>query len=90
MENEMQSEEARVVRITFNDGKVRTFAYDPVKVDPANFATAVGKVLESKNLILELDDRVLIIPFSSILYYEIAPKPDTKVPGAIKVLYEFE
>jgi len=90
MENEIQSEEARVVRITFKDGKVRTFAYDPVKVDPSTFATAVGKVLESKNLILELDDRVLIIPFSSILYYEIAPKPESKIPNALNVLYEFE
>jgi hypothetical protein len=90
MTEEVQTEEVRVIRVTFNDGKTRTFAYDPVQVDASNFATAVDKMMESKNLILELDDSVLVIPFTSILYYEIAPKPKLKIPNTLKVQYEFE
>lgn len=90
MTEEVQAEEVRVIRVTFIDGKTRTFAYDPVQVDAANFSVAVEKMLESKNLILELDDSMLVIPFSSILHYEIAPKPAFKLPNALKVQYEFE
>jgi hypothetical protein len=90
MTEEVQAEEVRVIRVTFTDGKTRTFAYDPVQVDASNFAVAVDKMLESKNLILELDDTMLVIPFTSILYYEIAPKPTLKIPNALKVQYEFE
>ena len=90
MTDEVKAEDVRVVRVTFLDGKTRTFAYDPVQVDPTNFTAAVERMLESKNLVLELDDSVLVIPFSSILHYEIAPKPKFNIPNALKVQYEFE
>jgi hypothetical protein len=90
MTEEVQTEDVRVVRVTFVDGKTRTFAYDPLQVDASNFAVSVEKMLESKNLILELDDSMLVIPFTSILHYEVAPKPAFKIPNALKVQYEFE
>jgi hypothetical protein len=90
MTDQVQTEDVRVLRVTFIDGKTRTFAYDQVQVDTAHFSVAVEKMLESKNLILELDDSLLVIPFTSILHYETAPKPRLKIPNALKVQYEYD
>lgn len=90
MEGQMLTEEARVLRITFVNGQTRVYAYEPLQFDAGNFAAKVEKIVESKNLILEFDDRIQFIPFSSILYYEIAPKSDIRIQNSIKVLHEFE
>jgi hypothetical protein len=90
MDDQLLAEDARVVRITFTDGKTRVYAYEPIQSDIGNFAAKVDKIIESKNLILEFEDRVMFIPFTSILYYEIAPKSDMKIQNAIRVLHEFE
>ncbi len=90
MEDQALAEDARVLRITFTDGKTRVYAYEPIQADAGNFASKVDKIIESKNLVLEFDDRVMFIPFTSILYYEIAPKSDMKIQNSIKVLHEFE
>ena len=88
--SEPESQEARYLRIVFNDGSERRFAYAPLDADPATFSGRIERFLESKHLILEFDDKVCVFPFTSIKSIEIAPNPEVKLPNSLNVLYEFD
>ena len=90
MSGEQESQEARYLKIVFNDGTESMFAYTALGVDPAIFASRIEQLLESKHLILELDDKVCLFPFTSIRSIEISPKPEVKLPNSLNVLYEFD
>ncbi len=81
--------DARAVRITFNNGEKRSFAFEPRQIDPATLASSFQKFFDQGYINLEMDDRVIVIPMTSVQSFEIAPKPDASLPNAVKVLHEF-
>ena len=88
--SEPDSQETRYLRIVFNDGSERRFAYTALGADPATFSGRIERFLESKHLILEFPDKVCLFPFTSIRSIEIAPNPEVKLPNSLNVLYEFD
>ena len=81
---------ARAVRITFVDGKTRSFAFEPKLIDPTVLASTFQNFIDQGYINLEMDDRVIIIPLTSVQSFEIAPKPEGSLPNAVKILHEFD
>ena len=90
MSDDTQTQEARYLKIVFNDGSESTFAYTALGADPATFASRIEQLLESQHLILELEDKVCLFPFTSIRSVEISPKPEVKWRNSLNVLHEFD
>ena len=65
-----------IVRLT--DRTTFKFAF-PDQADPVKLAARVEKLLESNNLTVEVDGRLLIIPAHNILSVEVSPAP-SKLP----------
>ena len=82
--------DARQLRITFNDDTVQTYAFEPLQVDVSNIAGAVQKFFEQGFFNLELEEKVILIPISSIKSFEIEPKPDVSLPNSIRIIHQFE
>lgn len=87
--SEAEAVDARAIRITFNNGEQRSFAFEPKILDNSVLATKFQEFMDKGYLALEKDDRVIIVPISSIQSLEIAPKPGTSLPNALKILHEF-
>ena len=87
--SEFDTVEARAIRITFNNGEQRSFAFEPKNVDTSVLATRVQEHMDRGFLALEKDDRMIIVPMSSVQTLEIAPKPEATLPNAIRILHEF-
>lgn len=85
----MQVEESRYLKIRFNDGTERNFAFKPLDTD-TDVLGRVHKMLESRRLMLEMNDRIIIIPFDNIVSVEVAPKPQLIMNETIVVLHEFD
>jgi hypothetical protein len=84
----MESKDTRRMVIHFTNGRKRNFVYETANVDSAVLSGRVEKLLNARHLILETDDKMIVLPYDNIESIEISPKPD-KVPlVAIKVLRE--
>jgi hypothetical protein len=72
--------------VYFNDGNHQSFAFDRQSAETANLQALFDKLLDQKLLMLQVDDGVMAIPFSSIKYFHISPAPQilpvTVVKGA--------
>ena len=88
--SDAEAVDARAVRITFADGKTRSFAFEPKLVDPTVLASAFQNFIDQGYINLEMDDRLVIIPLTSVQSVEIAPKPEGNLPNAVKILHEFD
>lgn len=86
----MSVKESRYMKIKFNNGTERSFAFEPLTetVDPSNLLTFIHKALDSRRLVLQTEGE-LIIPFDNILSIEVAPTVGKGLPEAIHVLHEF-
>jgi hypothetical protein len=92
MENvEVGLEESRCLRIRFMNGNERVFAFSPLEgqVDATTLYTRLHKMLDSRRLLLQLEDRMVLIPFDNIETIEILPAPGMVVPEALHVVHEF-
>lgn len=87
----MSVKESRYMKIRFNNGTERSFAFEPLTetVDPSNLLTFIHKALDSRRLVLQMDDEMIIIPFDNVLSIEVAPTMGKGMPEAIHVLHEF-
>ena len=87
----MSVTESRYMKIRFNNGTERNFAFEPLTetVDPSNLLTFIHKELDSRRLILQTEGEIIIIPFDNILSIEVAPVAGKGLPEAIHVLHEF-
>ncbi len=83
--------EQRYMKIRFNNGSERSFAFEPIadKVDASMLLTHVHKALDSRRLVLQSRDAVISIPFDNIESIEVAPALGKALPEAITVLHEF-
>lgn len=64
--------------VRYVNGKEEKFEFTREE-DALNIASRIKDALSANQIILELEDRVLIIPFQSIQSIEISPLP-TKLP----------
>jgi len=82
--------DARALRITFQNGDQRSFAFEPKQVDQSTLASSFQKFFDQGYVNLEMDDRILVVPIASIQTMEIEPKPDGNLPNSVRVLHEFD
>jgi hypothetical protein len=88
--DETEAVDARAVRITFTNGEQRSYAFEPaVDSEPSMLASRFNDFMNQGYIVLEKEDRVIVIPVSSIQQLEIAPKPEQSLPNAVKILHEF-
>jgi hypothetical protein len=87
----MSLQEAKFMKVRFINGTERSFAFEPLTavLDPAVLLTHVNKALDSRRLVLQTKEQLLIIPFDNVESIEIAPVPDRSLPDAIQVFHEF-
>ncbi|MBX9913271.1 MAG: hypothetical protein K2Y25_05185 [Pseudomonadaceae bacterium] len=87
----MSLQEAKYMKVRFINGTVRSFAFEPLTatLDPAVLLTHVNKALDSRRLVLQTKEQLLIIPFDNVESIEIAPAPNRSLPDAIQVFHEF-
>jgi len=67
--------ETVILIIHFNDGTKKTFSFPRLAKDTTSIVTKIDKFIDSKNVVLELEDELIIIPTSNIKYIQISPKP---------------
>lgn len=83
--------ESRYMKVRFINGTERCFAFEPLTetIDPSMLLTHVHKALDSRRLMLQTREQLIIIPFDNIESIEVAPTPGKSIPEAIQVLHEF-
>ena len=89
--NEVNLEESRCLKIRYINGNERTFAFSPLEgtVDTATLFSRLEKALDSRRLLLQMEDRFMVIPFDNIESIEVLPAPHVNLPHALHVVYEF-
>ena len=70
--------------IHFNNGAKLEFSF-PTQVRNSSAAVLEGmkKVMETDKLVIEADDRLFVIPWSSVRHVEVTPVPPAVPFGAI-------
>ena len=86
--SDQEAVDARSVTITFANGGQRSFAFEP-KIDPSTLGSAIQKIVEQGYINLEMDDRFIMVPLSSVQTIQIAPKPGGNLPNSFRILDEF-
>jgi hypothetical protein len=82
-------QEARHLKVTMMNGKVRRFAFETLGGDPSTATTRVKELLDAREIILREEDRLTIIPLSNVQSLEIAPPPEIQIPHCLNILHEF-
>lgn len=78
-----------VLSIYYTNGKVQWFEFTRAE-DSVSIGSRIQEIMNGNQLILDLDDKTLIIPFSSIQHMEISP-PMQKLPmTAIKGIRQLQ
>jgi len=63
------------VTIHFTDGTTQCFEFDAPEIDPVTSASRLEKFLVREQLLIQLSDRVLVVPMRSIKCMEFTPVP---------------
>jgi len=87
--SDLDAVDTRSVRITFTNGERRSYAFAPVDSEPSVMASRFNEFMSQGYMVLEKDDSIIVIPTSSILTMEVAPKPAQSLPDTVRILHEF-
>ncbi len=68
--------------VTFNDGTVQTYSLTENPGGATQMVSRIKDIMESTFLALELDNKLLMIPASSIRSIEVSPAP-LKLPDTV-------
>jgi hypothetical protein len=84
----MSVEEVRSLKIRYINGTEKNFAFVPLegKFDSSTIMTHLHKALDSRRLILQMAERLVLIPFDNIESIEISPAPGLHIQEAIQVV----
>lgn len=85
----MKAADVRYLVIHFNDGSNKRLMFERAD-EAATALTRMQKTLDQGELVLEFQDKLMVVPLSSVKYLEVAPKPDVKIPNAVQVIDEME
>ena len=69
--------------IRYVNGNEQRFEFERQE-EALNIASQIKELLSANQLILELEDRVLVIPFQNVEYIEVAPSPEKLPSNAIR------
>ena len=77
-------QESRTVRLTvrYTNGETDCFEFDSPQEEKAVLASHIERVLTSKELMLEVGDRLLVIPMQNVQAIEVSPVP-LKLPDTV-------
>lgn len=79
--------ETRMVQITvyYINGEIQQFQFESETSDQSSLASRIQKMLNADKLMLELEDKLVIIPMQNVQRFEISPSPlktpDTVIKG---------
>ena len=76
--NARKSPTQMIIRLV--DGNVHRLRFTPADDDEVQLAGRIEKALQTQDLVVELGDRLLVIPMHSILTIEVTPPPP-KLPA---------
>lgn len=79
------SGDTHAIRITFNNGEQRSFAFEPQHVDPSLLVSRFKEHLERGFLLLETRTGLTILPMHGIRAIELDPKPDGNLPHSLHI-----
>lgn len=79
----MNKEAMGCMVIRYVNGNEQRFEFERQE-DALNVASQIKEVLSADQLMLELEDRLLVIPFQNVQYIEVAPSPDKLPSNAIR------
>lgn len=74
----MFEQNAGILTVHYTDGTEQRFEYARGKED-VNLAAVVEEALKSNQLVVELQDRMLVIPMQNVKTVEVSPPP-SKLP----------
>lgn len=74
----MFEQNAGILTVHYTDGTEQRFEYARAKED-VNLATVVQEALKSNQLVIELQDKMLVIPMQNVKTFEVSPPP-SKLP----------
>ncbi len=73
--------------VTYMDGKVREFDFTPLP-DVSNQTARLDSILGAPNLVLELENRLMVIPMENVRSLEFSPLPCKLPSRALRVARE--
>lgn len=79
----MNQDTKSFLTIRYTNGTEQKFEF-MVQEKSLSMATRIQDALSANHLVLELEDRVLIVPFQNIQYIEVMPLPDKLPPITLK------
>lgn len=79
----MNQDTKSFLTIRYTNGTEQKFEF-MVQEKSLSIATRIQDALSANQLVLELEDKVLIVPFQNIQYIEVTPLPDKFPPIALK------
>lgn len=76
--------EARIVQITvyYVNGEIQKYEFERQASDQASLASRIQKTLSVNELMLEVEDKLVVIPLPNIQRIEISPAP-LKFPDSV-------
>jgi hypothetical protein len=80
------------MKVRFTNGRERSFAFESIaaKVDATILVSHVQKSLDSRRLVLQMKQEIVIIPFDNIESIEVSAAAEgVLLPEAIQILHEF-
>ncbi|UCB48194.1 MAG: hypothetical protein JSW56_13735 [Deltaproteobacteria bacterium] len=69
--------------IRYINGNEQRFEFERQE-EALNIASQIKDLLSANQLMLELEDRLLVIPFQNVEYIEVAPSPEKLPSNAIR------
>jgi len=81
----MDEKQKRSMVIHFIDGSKKTLEFPPqAAATDANVGALLKEILQARNLTLEADGALIVIPFENIKYIQSYPAPKKLPTGVIK------
>jgi hypothetical protein len=81
----MNDEIKGALTIRYVNGTEQKFEFNRVSEDEAKFGgTRIQEILSANQVVLELEDRTLIIPINNIQNIEVSPSPVKLPPTALR------
>jgi len=76
--------EERTMIVRYTNGSSHKFSFPQIDQDQFNLVAKLQELLKQNHLILELEGRMVVIPFQNIQMIELSPSPEKLPPTTIK------
>ena len=80
----MVDEAVRTLIIRYTDGTEQIFTFPNQAADPFTLAERVQETLNARHLLLEVEGRLVVIPYENVKALEISPPPEKLPPNVIR------